>query len=192
MGYSYLLEASAALATFRCKFNIPDDVEVAYCHESEIGLHRGQGTTFFPLMAILEGGVRFPMNPLLTDTLRYYGLCPDQLPPNFYLIVSCISRLNHTFDLQLDYHDTNHMYSLCGNKATNYYLKTRDNRVRLISCLPDSNRNSAWEFVWMRSNWFAREVPCPLSRHEVGLYRSLDLTVLPPPPLLPSLSSLLK
>ena len=39
MGYSYLLEAPAALATFRCKFNIPDGVEVAYCHESEIALH---------------------------------------------------------------------------------------------------------------------------------------------------------
>ena len=39
MGYSYLLEVPVALATFRRKFNIPDDVEVAYCHESEIALH---------------------------------------------------------------------------------------------------------------------------------------------------------
>ena len=104
------------------------------------------------------------------------------LPPNFYLIVSCISRLNHTFDLQLDYHDINHMYSLCGNKATNYYLKTKDNRVRLISCLPDSNRNSAKEFVRLCGTWFAEEVPCPFSRHEVGSYQSLDLTVFPCPP----------
>ena len=194
MGYSSLLEAPAALATFRRKFNIPDDVEVAYCHESEIALHRGHGTAFFPLMAILEGGVRFPVDPFLINTLRYYGLCPDQLPPNFYRVVSCVSRLNHTFDLQLDYHDTNHMYSLCGNKATNYYLKTRDNRVWLISCLLDSNRNSAGEFVWMRGNWFVGEVPYPLSWREVGLYQSLDLTVLPPlsPPLFPFLSSLLK
>ena len=77
MGYPYLLEAPAALATFRRKFDIPDDMEVAYCHESEIALHRGQGTAFFPLMSILEGGVRFPVNPLLADTLRYYGLCLD-------------------------------------------------------------------------------------------------------------------
>ena len=147
---------------------------------------------FFHLMAILEGGVRFPVNPLLINTLRYYGMCPDQLPLNFYRVISCVSRLNHTFDLQLDYHDINHMYSLCGNKASNFYLKTRDNRVRLISCLPDSNRNSVGEFVRVRNNWFAGEVPCPLSQHEVGLYQSLDLTVLPPSPLLPSLSSLLK
>ena len=70
MGYSFLLEASGALATFRQKFDIPDDMEVAYCHESEITLHRGHATTFFPLVVVLEGGVRFPMDPLLTSTLR--------------------------------------------------------------------------------------------------------------------------
>ena len=177
MGYSYLLESSDALASFRSTFSIPDDVDVAYCHESDIALHRGFGTTFFPLMAILEGGVRFPVDPLLTDTLRYYGLCPDQLPPNFYRVVSYVSRLNHTFNLQLNYHDINHMYRLCGNKATNYYLKARDNRVWLISCLPDSNRNSAGEFVRVRGNWFAEDVPCPLSRRKVGLYQSFHLTI---------------
>ena len=77
MGYPFLLEALTALATFRQKFDIPGDVEVAYCHEGEIALHKGHGTAFFPLMAVLEGGVRFPMDPLLTSTLRYYGLCPD-------------------------------------------------------------------------------------------------------------------
>ena len=132
--------------------------------------HRGHGTAFFPLMAILEGGVKFPMDPLLINTLRYYGLCLDQLPPNFYQGVSCVSRLNHTFDLQLDHHDINHMYSLYGNKTSNYYLKTRDNQVRIISCLPDLNKNLVGEFVWVRDNWFAGEVPCPLSQYEVGLY----------------------
>ena len=175
MGYSYLLESLAALATFRSTFGIPNDVDVAYCHESDIDLHRGQGTAFFPLMSILEGGVRFPMDPLLINTLTYYGLCPDQLPPNFYRVVSCVSKLNHTFNLQLNHHDINHMYSLCGNKATNYYLKTRDTWVRLISCLPDSNRSSVGEFVRVCGNWFAGDVPCPLSRREVGSYHPLDI-----------------
>ena len=173
MGYSFLLEAPAALATFRQKFDIPGDVEVAYCHESEIALHRGHGTAFFPLMAVLDGRVRFPVDLLLVSTLRYYGLCPNQLPPNFYRVISCVNRLNNTFDLQLDHHDINHMYSLCENKTSNYYLKTRDNRVRLISCLPNSNRNSAGEFVRVHGNWFVREIPCPLSRREVCSYQSL-------------------
>ena len=75
-------------------FNIPEDVDVMYCYESEIALHRGANTVFFSLMAILEGGVRFPVDPLLLNTLRFYGLCPNQLPPNFYRIVSYVSRFN--------------------------------------------------------------------------------------------------
>ena len=173
MGYAFLLNNEASLATFRQRFDIPNDVEVAYCHESEIALHRGANIAFFPLMALLEGGVNFPVDLLLLNTLRYYGLCPDHLPPNFYRVVSCVSRLNQMFGLQLDHHDINHMYSLCGNKRTNYYLKVRDMRVQLISCLPDSNRNSAGEFVRVRSNWFAGEIPCPLSQREVGSYRFL-------------------
>ena len=143
---------------------------MAYCHESEIALHRGAGTTFFPLMSVLEGGVRFPIDLLLLNTLRYYGLSPDQLPPNFYRVVSCVGRLNQTFGLQLDHHDVNHMYSLYGKKKSNYYLKTRDTRVRLISCLLDSNRNFAREYIRVRGNWFAGDIPPPLSWREVGSF----------------------
>ena len=39
MGYSYLLDTPASLAIFRQNFDIPNDVEVAYCHESKIALH---------------------------------------------------------------------------------------------------------------------------------------------------------
>ena len=121
-------------------------------------------------MAILEGGVRFPMDLLLLNTLRFYGLCPNQLPPNFYRVVSCVSRLNQIFGLQLNHRDINFMYSLCGNKKTNYYLKVKDIQVRLISCLLNSNKNSAEEYVRVSDNWFADELPYPLSLHEVGLY----------------------
>ena len=62
MGYAYLLNIEASLATFRQNYSVPNDVEMAYCHESEIVLHRGAGTAFFPLMSILEGGVRFPID----------------------------------------------------------------------------------------------------------------------------------
>ena len=134
---------------------------------------RWANTAFFPLMSILEGGVRFPIDPLLLNTLRYCGLSLDPLPPNCYRVVSCVSRLNQTFGLQLDQHDINHMYSLCGKKRSNYYLKVRDMRVRLISCLPDSNRNSVREYVRVRGKWFAGDVPPPLSQREVGSFRSI-------------------
>ena len=154
MGYSYLLSSEASLATFRAAYSVPEDVDITYYHEGDIDIQRRcvVNTIFFPLMAILEGGIRFPVDPLVIGTLRFYGLCPDQLPPNFYRVVSCISRLNQLFRLQLNHHEINFMYSLCENIDSDYYLKTQDNRVRLISCLPDLNRNSAAEFVHVSGN----------------------------------------
>ena len=131
MGFSHLLSSEAILATFKAAYNVPEDVDIAYCHEGDIDIQRRHvsNTIFFLLMAIL-GGVRFPINPLIISTLRFYGLCPDQLPPNFYRVVSCVSMLNQLFGLQLDHHDINFMYSLCGKITSDYYLKTRDTRVR--------------------------------------------------------------
>ena len=172
MGYSYLLSSKAFLGSFRAAYNVPEDVDAAYCHEGNIDIQRRRGvnTIFFPLMAILESGVRFPVDPLIISTLRFYGLCPNQLLPNFYKVVSSVCRLNQLFGLQLNYHDINFMYSLCGKISSNYYLKTRDMRVWLISCLPDSNRNSAGEFVWVSDNWFADKLPCSFLPHDVGRY----------------------
>ena len=124
MGYSHLLFSKASLATFRVAYNVPMDVDIAYYHEGDINIQRRRGvnTFFFLLMEILKSGVRFPIDPFILATLRFYGLCLDQLPPNFYRVVSCVSRLNQLFGLQLNYHDINFMYSLCKNINSNYYL----------------------------------------------------------------------
>ena len=79
MGYSHLLSSEASLASSRAAYDVPADVDIAYCHEGDIDLHRriGSNVVFFPLMAILEGEVRFPVDPLIISTLRFYDLCPD-------------------------------------------------------------------------------------------------------------------
>ena len=125
---------------------------------------------FFPLMAILDGGVRFLVDPLILRTFRFYSLYPDQLPPNFYGVVSCVSRLNNLYGLHLDQQDINFMYSLCGNQRSGHYLKARDTMVQLISCLPDSNRNSAGEYIKVSGNWLASDLTCPTSPREIGRY----------------------
>ena len=131
MGYSHLLSMEAFLDNFTAVYDIPGDVDIAYCHEGDIALQRrsGSNVVFFPLMTILEGGVRFLVDPFVLSTLRFYGLCPEQLPFNFYRVVSCVSRFNRIYGLQLNCHDINFMYSLCGNIRFDYYLKVRDVRV---------------------------------------------------------------
>ena len=160
MGYSHLLTIEASLANFRAVYDIPGDVYVAYCHEDDITLqrHSSSNVVFFPLMSILEGGVRFPVDPFILGTLR------------FYRVVSCVSRLNRLYGLQLNHHDINFIYSLCGNIRSDYYLKVRDVKVRLISCLPDSNKNSAGEYVRVSANWLVDELTCRTSPRDIGRY----------------------
>ena len=83
MGYSHLLSSEASLATFRAVYGVLKDVNIAYYHQGDIEIqrHRGTNTVFFPLLSILEGGIRFLIDPLVIGTLRFYGLCLDQLPP---------------------------------------------------------------------------------------------------------------
>lgn len=125
MGFAHLLKTEVTLATFRAIFDIPLDVDIEYCHEGSIENDRRPQVVFFPLMAILEGGVRFLVDSLLLRALRFYGLCPNQLPPNFYRVVSCISRLNNLYGLHFDYHDINFMYSMCGNKRWDITLRSK-------------------------------------------------------------------
>ena len=84
MRFAHLLDTEATLANFRAGFAIPNDIEISYCHEDNIALEQRPHVMFFPLMVILKGEVRFPVDPLILRTLRFYGLCPHQLPPNFY------------------------------------------------------------------------------------------------------------
>ena len=84
MRFARLLDTEAALANFRARLAVPNDVAISYYHEDNIALEWHLHVVFFPLMAILKGGVKFPVDLLILRTLRFYGLCLDQLPPNFY------------------------------------------------------------------------------------------------------------
>lgn len=69
-------------------YNIPPDVEISYCDEGDIEDQMRSHVVLFPLMAILEGRVRFPVDPFLLRTLRFYGLRLDQCLHNFYRVAS--------------------------------------------------------------------------------------------------------
>ena len=110
MSYSHLLDTEATLTNFRAVYNIPRDVDVAYCHEGDIALQRRPYVVFFfSLNGHFGRGVRFLVDPLILSTLRFYSLCLDQLPPNFYQVVSCVNCLNQIYGLQLVDHNINFM-----------------------------------------------------------------------------------
>ena len=77
MPFCHLLKTRENLALFKATYNIPDDVEISYCDKGDIEDQRRPHIVFFPLMSILEGGVRFLVDSFLLRTLRFYGFSPD-------------------------------------------------------------------------------------------------------------------
>lgn len=74
------------------------------------------GVIFIPLMAGLESGVRFSLDLLLLGTFRFCGLSLDQILPNFYREVNCVSQLNRLYNL-------NFPYSCGGSLKNGHYHK---------------------------------------------------------------------
>ena len=60
-----------------------------------------------------------------------------------------MDALNEKMGLRLTHHDVNWCYNLQLLKGKSYYLKTRDNRVRLIQCLPESSKGLNKDFLIM-------------------------------------------
>ena len=76
--------------------------------------------------------------------------------------------------LQLTHHDVNWVYSLHHLKGKGYYLKTRQPKVRLIQCLPESSKGLNKDFLIMSREWhdglpYPTEEGQPGGALEIGL-----------------------
>ena len=76
MGFAHLLRTDTALATFRARFDIPLAVDIEFCLEGNIENDRRPWVVFFPLMAILEGGLDFPWTPYYLEYLVFTVFVP--------------------------------------------------------------------------------------------------------------------
>ena len=56
--------------------------------------------------------------------------------------------------LNLTWHDVVYMYECHKLKSVGYYLKSRSSIVRLISCLPKSNKGMKDDYLIASGNWF--------------------------------------
>lgn len=170
MTFAHLVDIEEAVTIFKARYVLLEDVHIEYCVEGDIKIKRVPTMIFIPLMAVLKGGVRFPLNLLLLSTVRFSGIYPDQCLPNFNRVVGCISWLNRLYNLKLKCHDINFLYNCCGSVVNGYYLQVRDPWIRLISYLPSSNRNSHGEYIRVWGNWLSDQLTCPTSPDNASRY----------------------
>ena len=80
-----------------------------------------------------------------------------------FKILGSVDALNEKMSFNLTHHDVNWVYNLHHLKGQEYYLKTRYPEVRLISCLPDSNKGMNKDFFY-HFKGVARWPPLPDKR----------------------------
>jgi len=101
------------------------------------------------------------MGTVTRDYLRVHRLAPTQCAPNMFRILGRVDTLNEKMGLNLTHHDVNWVYNLHHLKGQRYYLKTRYPKVRLISCLPNSNKGMTKDFLIVSGEWHDC-FPCPM------------------------------
>ena len=87
------------------------------------------------------------MGTLTRNFLRYFRLSPTQCASNMFRVLGSIEALNKRMNLNLTHHDVNWIYNLHNLKGQRYYLKSRYSEVRLIQCLPVSNKGLNDDFL---------------------------------------------
>ena len=148
------------MVVFRRHYGVPDDVHLEYRFWKDTLICEPEDL-ILPLVAIIEGGVRFPMDPLLAQFLDYFNLSSNQISPNIFRIVMGIVELNCRLGLDLTMHDIIATYSLRTTQHEAYSLRPRDIYNTLVNSLPDTNKDMTDDFLLVRGAWHYPNHRCP-------------------------------
>ena len=129
------------------------------------------------MIAFIEGGMRIPMVRVTRDFLIAYRLYPTQCSPNVFRILSSMDALNEKMGINLTHHDVNWVYNCQLLKSMRYYLKTRVPEVRLISCLPKSNKGMDQDFLIISEKRHSG-LHCPTREEKLGVVLKFRFPVL--------------
>ena len=145
--FKHLVDSEEGMKSFRTKYNIPPHVGVRYAAQGEWFDERKTAEVVIPMIAFIEGGMTIPMDTLTRNFFRFFRLSPTQCAPNIFRVLGSIKALNERMNLNLTHHNVNWIYNLHNLKVQGYYLKSRHSEVRLIQCLPISNKGLKDDFL---------------------------------------------
>ena len=164
--FKYLVDTEEGMS-FRSKYNIPPHVGVRYAAQGKWFDERKTNEVVIPMIAFIEGGMTIPMGTITRNYLRFFRLSSTQCAPNMFRVLGSIEVLNERMNLNLTHHDVNWIYNLQNLKEQGYYLKSRHSEVRLIQCLPVSNKGLKEDFLIFSRQWHDG-LPCPVKEGTPG------------------------
>ena len=125
------------------------------------------GEVIILMIAFIEEGMTLPMGSITRDYLHNHRLCPHQCAPNLFRILGVIDALNQHLGLRLTWLDVVHMYECHKQKGAGFYLKSQSDVVKLIFCLPKSNKGMKDDYLIASRAWHD-DLPCPTQLGELG------------------------
>uniref|UniRef100_A0A2N9FK01 Uncharacterized protein n=1 Tax=Fagus sylvatica TaxID=28930 RepID=A0A2N9FK01_FAGSY len=81
-----LVNTEESMMRFRLLYQIPPSVSLTYCNSDNFPVIN-RGEILIPIMAIVEGGVRFPLHEFLIDFLQTVNATPSQISVNTFRII---------------------------------------------------------------------------------------------------------
>ena len=138
---------------FKEKYHIPQKVSLRYCSSEGLAFDREVGEVIIPMIAFIDGGMTIPMGRITRDYLHNHRLCPQQCAPNFFRILGAVDALDRHLGLGLSWNDVVHLYEGHQQKGAGFYLKSRSDAVKLISCLPKSNKGMKDDYLIVSGPW---------------------------------------
>ena len=163
--FKYLVDSPTLIEVFKEIYHIPQEISLRYCPPKGIATDRDVGEVTIPMIAFIEGGMTLPIGRVTRDYLRNHRLCPHQCAPNLFRILGAIDVLNQHLGLGLTWLDVVHIYERHKQKTARFYLKSRSDVVRLISCLPKSNKGMKDDYLIVSEAWHDG-LPCPIQPGE--------------------------
>ena len=157
--FKYLVDSLALIEIFKDKYHIPQEVLLRYCSPEGLAFDWEVGKVTIPMIAFIEGGMTLPMGRITRDYLCNHRLCPQQCAPNFFRILGAVDALDRHLGLGLTWHDVVHLYEGHKQKVAGFYLKSQFDTVRLILCLPKSNKGTKDDYLIASGLWHD-SLPC--------------------------------
>ena len=165
--FAKLVNTPKGMTAFRAKYRILENVELQHCELGVWHMSKPTDAIVILVIAFIESGMEIPMGRVMRDFLINFRLCPTHCSPNLFRVLDSVDMLNQKMGTNLTHHDINWVYNCQKGKGTSYYFKCKVPFIKLISCIPKSNKGMDEDFLIVSGEWHD-SLHCPTQDGELG------------------------